>query len=93
MLFTAHVCKPRHGRGAVIFSAANQLDTSSERGVGDTGVACQDHVFFIFCHLQRMSVAGEWVGSVDSSEPVKHGPRERQQIKHPQRGNCTGTVK
>lgn len=48
MLFTAHVYKPRHGHGAVIFSATNQLDTSSERGVGDTGVAHQDRVFFFF---------------------------------------------
>lgn len=36
VLFTAHVCKPRHGHGAAVFSATNQLDTSSERGVGNT---------------------------------------------------------
>lgn len=40
-----------------------------------------------------MSVAGEWVATVDASGPVKHGQRERQQIKQPQRGNCTGSSK
>lgn len=72
VLFTAHVCKPSHGRGAVIFSATNQLDTSSDRGVGDAGVACQDHGFFLVCHSWRINVAGEWVASVDSSGSVKH---------------------
>lgn len=69
-------CKPRRGDGTVIFSAANHLGTSSERGKGGTRLVAGDVTgAFLICHPQRRSVAGERVGSVDAPGPVNHGQR------------------